>query len=314
MSRRDRNMKIARLFMTCMLMVLSMLMAYASGLMSYMFYTGELNKTDQVFKLTALLVITLEVAKYLTATFKFVFNGRKKHVVNMLLNILLLLSIVASVNYFMVSTEGYNPAGDFVKLMAGYAPIERIARHLTLILNISLSIVIETLVIKLPQLIPNIWGKHQEAYKPFWSRVTGKMLTYYANKVESWVDKKVGTINPSMLEPANNKPDVNMDVNPSKQDVNPSMLEPANNKPDVNMDVNPSKQDVNPSMLEPANNKPDVNMEEILTYISTFKGNILPTGKLVKKFGLTRSKWERIREELKAQGIVRPNKTKLEVI
>ena len=290
-------MKAGKIFTSITLITASILLAYCSALMSYIFYTQGLIEGTKVFQLTALLVITLEVSKYLLAVFRFVFNGKVKHIVGLLLNILLTLSIIASVNYFMLDTKGYSPATDFVILLEQYFPINAVSRHLTLLLNVSLSLIVETLVIKFPQLVPNIWGKVNREYEPFFARITKKMLTYYANKIESYVDRKVNS-------------EINPEVKVSKKELTPEVKV---SKKELTPEVKVSKKELTPEVK--VSKKELTIVRPITEYVNGFNsGEILPSGKLQKKFGLSNYAWEKTRKELIENNLVIKKGTKLEVV
>jgi len=105
-----------------------------------------------------LLVICLEFSKVGMVLYRpFLKNKKMFNLSHKLLNILLLMSIMASISFAMINEGNFNIGLKFVNMISEYIPLWIFKKHCVLLVNSSLCVIVEIFIIQLPQFIINLF-------------------------------------------------------------------------------------------------------------------------------------------------------------
>ncbi|MEN8907622.1 MAG: hypothetical protein ABF289_16850, partial [Clostridiales bacterium] len=140
-----------------------------SMIFSIMFFTNGAFKLDKDTLINIdginglnipllLLVICLEFSKIGMVLYRpFLKNKRMFDTSKKLLNIILLMSIIASISFTMLTDNSLNVGLKFVNMIDNYFSLWIFKKHFVLLVNCSLCIIVELLIIQLPQFIINLF-------------------------------------------------------------------------------------------------------------------------------------------------------------
>jgi hypothetical protein len=175
---------------------LCLVLAIVSAGFTTVFYTSGAEGTSQV--LIGLLAIVLEAIKIILAfVFPFMVGKQGAETIRRVLNACLILSIIASLNFFM--SLGTSPAAGFVTGIYDLIGVEFGKDFLTFMLNMTLAVIIEVFVIHVPRFAHVFSAREVKEHRP---SALAKLISIPRWVIERKIDNWVALVNPQAVENA----------------------------------------------------------------------------------------------------------------